>query len=177
MWRAARFLSISCFLLSAFCHVSSAQTIELRNASTNAGLGPRGLISVADIASGSSIDLAADEWSITLNGHTLRSEDAKPSLRKTAENEAVYEYDLSPYRIHVTYSIRPGWAFVSKQLRVVTCACSDLHRRQGSALGTEIANSGAVRLCPFCLCAAIRLQSRAEPEIAPRQGLWRVPSP
>ncbi len=120
MRRAARFGYLSFLLLSVFSLVSPAQVMELRNANAKAELGPRGLISLADIASGSSIDLATDEWSVTLNGRTLRSEDAKPSLRKTAENEAVYDYDLSPYRIQVTYSIRPGWAFISKQLRVVS---------------------------------------------------------
>jgi hypothetical protein len=118
MWRAAQFWTALIGLLSGLGLVSSAQTIELKNANAKAELGTRGLISVTDIASGSSVALAADEWSITLNGRTLRSEEAKPIARKSAENQVVYEYDLTPYRIQVIYTISPGWTFVSKQVQV-----------------------------------------------------------
>ncbi len=118
MWRATCLWYAFFLVLGSSC-VSSAQMLELSNANVKAELGPRGLISVADIASGSSIDLAADEWSITLNGRTLRSQDGKPVLRKSAEDEVVYEYDLAPYRIQLIYTIKPGWAFVSKQLQIV----------------------------------------------------------
>ena len=119
MWRALRFWLALIGLLSCLCLVSAAQTFELKNAHSKAELGPRGLISVTDTTSGSGIDLAADEWSITLSGRTLRSEDAKPVARKSTDNEVVYEYDLSPYRIQAIYTIKPGWTFVSKELRVV----------------------------------------------------------
>jgi hypothetical protein len=118
MSRTANCYSAFFYLLSGFCVVASAQTVELRSAIAKAELGPRGLMSVTDTASGARIDLSADEWSIALNGRALRSEDAKPVLRKSTEDEVVYEYDLPPYRVQVSYRMKPGWAFVSKQLRV-----------------------------------------------------------
>lgn len=118
--RVSRDLFSGILLFSALCSICFAQEIELKNATTVAHFGAGGLTSVTDSASGSRIELAADEWSITVDQHTLRSEDAHPTMRKNADNEVTYEYDLSPYRIEAVYSIKPGWKFIAKQLRVVS---------------------------------------------------------
>ena len=118
--RVLRVFSACAVLFSALCVIASAQAFELKNGIAGAGFGPRGLMSVTDIGSGSHIEIAADEWSITLAGRALRSEDATPAVHKPGENQVVYEYDLSPFRIQAIYSIKPGWTFVSKQLRVIS---------------------------------------------------------
>jgi hypothetical protein len=107
----------SILFFSALSTSALAQPIELKNAATVAELGPRGLVSIVDIASGSRIDLAADEWSVTVDNQALRSEETKPVVRKTADNEVTYSYDLSPCRIDAVYTLKPGWHFVSKQLK------------------------------------------------------------
>ena len=120
MLRALRFLCTSAVLFSSLGAIGAAQTFALKNGIASAGLGPRGLTSVTDVASGTRIEIAADEWSITIGERTLRSEDGTPAVRRTGDNEVVYDYDLSPYRIQAVYNINPGWTFVSKQLRVVS---------------------------------------------------------
>ena len=107
------------FALPAFVF---AQPTELRNAATVAAFGPRGLVSVTDIASGVRIDLTTDEWSITIDGKALRSEDAKPVVRKPTANEVTYSYELSPCHLDAVYSIKPDWHFVSKQLKAECAA-------------------------------------------------------
>ena len=120
MSRLLRFLCAGILIVSAPCLVSRAQEIELRNAATVARFGARGLISVAEIASGSRIDLDSDEWAISIDTRTLRSADAQNILRKTGANEVIYEFDLAPYRVQAVYDIKPGWGFVSKQLRITS---------------------------------------------------------
>ncbi|HET6208454.1 MAG TPA: hypothetical protein VFD98_16675, partial [Terracidiphilus sp.] len=120
MLRVQRFLCAGSLIVSASCLVSRAQEIELRNAATVARFGARGLLSVADTASGSRIDLDSDEWAISLDTNTLRSADVQNVPRKTSANEVVYEFDLAPYRVQAVYDIKPGWGFVSKQLRIAS---------------------------------------------------------
>ena len=118
MLRALRGLAVWMSLACSFSTCALAQVIELKSDATVAELGPQGLMSVTDIASGSRIDLKTDDWSITLDNRILRSEDAKPVVRKTADNEVTYSYDFSPCRIDAVYAIKTGWHFVSKQLRL-----------------------------------------------------------
>ncbi|HEY3626088.1 MAG TPA: hypothetical protein VGL00_07385 [Terracidiphilus sp.] len=92
----------------------------MKNDRAVADFGPRGLTSVTDSASGSRIELSADEWSISVDQRTLRSADVHPTIRKSAGNEVAYEYEMSPWRIQAVYSIQPGWSFVSKQLRIMS---------------------------------------------------------
>jgi hypothetical protein len=121
MLRVVRFFSAGSLWLLALSIVSFSQPVQIRNENTVAELGPRGLIAVADVASGSRIELESDGWSIALDQRTLRSNDATPAIHKTADNEVTYEYDLSSCRVRAVYSILPGWTFVSKQLQV-NCA-------------------------------------------------------
>jgi hypothetical protein len=118
MLRALRNSLPSALIFLALPTASIAQTVQLRNSDTAAELGPRGLLSVTDTASGSRINLAADEWSITIDEQTLRSQERKPVVRKTSDNEVTYSYDFSPCPITAIYAVRPEWHFVSKQLRV-----------------------------------------------------------
>ena len=120
MLRALRFYTTFVLFCVVLCACSFAQTLELNNGIASAALGPRGLASVTDVASGTRIEIAADEWSMTIGDRKLRSEDATPVLHRTGNSEAVYEYDFSPYRVQAVYTIKPGWTFASKQLRVLS---------------------------------------------------------
>jgi len=111
-------LSLAC--LFAFFSVSSAaQTIELKNAAVTAEFGPKGLVSIRASESGARVDLAQDAWSLVLDDRTLRSGDGTPQISKTAAGTIAYDYELSGYRIQVTYMLGAGWKFVSKQIKVL----------------------------------------------------------
>ncbi len=142
MLRVVRFLSLGILFFSAL-YPSFAEKIDLRNATAIAELGPRGLTSVTDIASGARIDLAADEWSIVLDTRTLQSKDAQPVIRRTASNEVTYDYDLSPYHIQAVYNIQPGWGFVSKQLRITAAPANSF--TVNKVVPWELRSQAAVR--------------------------------
>ena len=117
MSRALRGSTAWFFFFSALPSFVFAQPAELKNADTLARFGPRGLVSISDIASDSRMDLSADEWSMTIDGKVLRSEDAKPVVRKVADSEITYSYTLPPCRVDAVYSMKRDWHFVSKQLK------------------------------------------------------------
>src|ERR1700751_3524199 len=113
----------ACF--SLFCSFAvcvfrlSAQNVELTNGDTVAVLNSRGLISITDVASGINLKLAGDAWSMIVDDNQLRSGDATPSLVRTDAAHAAYDYQISGYRIRVTYSLEGHWKFVAKQIHVL----------------------------------------------------------
>jgi hypothetical protein len=78
-----------------------------------------GLVSIKDVESGIQIYLARDAWSLALDNWTLRSEDGRPKIKKTATGDIAYDYELPGHRIRVTYRLRAGWRFVGEQIEVV----------------------------------------------------------
>lgn len=104
-------------LLSTF---SRAQTLELKNAETTATFGPRGLLSIQDAASGTRLSVTRDAWQLEIDEAVLRSDAAQPVVAKAHPGEVTYAYDLAGYRIQVVYTLRAGWKFASKQIRVLS---------------------------------------------------------
>jgi hypothetical protein len=119
MLRASFRLIASMLVFCALSAAAHTQTLQLKNDATSADFGPRGLTSVTDTGSGARIDIGSDEWSLTLDDQTLRSNDAQPAAQKASDNELTYSYDLSPCHIDAVYFLKPGWHFVSKQLKVL----------------------------------------------------------
>ena len=74
-------LSFICLLL-ALPSLASAANLNLKNASTTATFDQKGLRLVRDVVSGASVGFDTDNWSITLDGITLRSEDSTPQVKK-----------------------------------------------------------------------------------------------
>lgn len=99
--------------------LAHAADLNLKNASTIATFGQLGLTSVRNLASDASVNVDTDDWSITIDSTTLRSEDSPPQVKRTAADEITYSYQLSGYRIDAVYRLDPGWRFVTKQLRVL----------------------------------------------------------
>jgi hypothetical protein len=110
---------LSAFLLASFTNVSSqSQTLELHNEHTNASFGPTGLVSVIDTESGAQINFAHDAWLLAIDDSVLKSGDLAPSFAKAPAGDVAYVYEISGYRIQVTYRLAATWRFVSKQIRV-----------------------------------------------------------
>src|SRR5690349_2347954 len=98
---------------------SPAETLSLSNHFTIASFNNAGLTSVKDIASGATVQFAADRWSLTLDDSTLRSGDARPEVHQVSGDEIDYIYQLGAYRVEAVYHIAPSWHFVSKELKVL----------------------------------------------------------
>jgi len=116
-------LSLAC-LLVFFPGNSRAENLEIKNTTTAATFGPKGLVSLKNAESGAQITVTQDAWSMVIGDSILRSGDAQPTIKKTTPREITYDYELSGYRVQVVYRLSPGWRFVSKQLRVVRAPAS-----------------------------------------------------
>lgn len=86
---------------------------------TVVSFGPKGMTSVEDIQSRTHVDFIRDAWSLTIDNTILRSEDSPASLLKTSPDEVSYNYEISGYRIQVSYRLGAKWRFVDKQIKVL----------------------------------------------------------
>lgn len=114
-----RFAISIAFLLVILPIKSSAQALELKNASTTATFDRQGLTRVKDTESKASFDLARDSWSLTIDSTVLRSGESQPIVVNSRAGEVSYEYEISDYRVQVTYSLANNWRFVGKQIKVL----------------------------------------------------------
>src|SRR5271169_43467 len=111
---------LSCVCLLVFFPVhSSAASLELSNSTTTATFGPGGLVSLTDSEAKAQITLTQDDWSLVIDGDTLRSEDTRPTFKKTAPDQITYNYVLPGYRVQAIYRLGSSWQFVSNQLRIL----------------------------------------------------------
>ncbi len=108
-------LIFSPFLFSADLQTS----LTLSNHTTTATFGPSGLLFLRDAQSKAGIAFAKDDWSLAIDSVTLRSSGAQSEVRRTGRDEIQYDYRFSGYQVRVLYRLRPGWTFVTKQLRVL----------------------------------------------------------
>jgi hypothetical protein len=111
-------LSLICVLITVPA-LSRAADFNLKNSSTTAVFDENGLTSVKDLTSGAEVSFTLDDWSLTLDGVTLRSQESRPRIRKTGADEITYGYQFSGYQIEAVYRLKPGWRFVTKQLKVL----------------------------------------------------------
>ena len=119
MRRKNLFLALLGWLFVQLSLVVSAEQIRIHNDVVVATFGQEGLRSLEETGAGPKILLTRDAWSMTVDGVVLRSTDGSAGMRPVGIAAVVYSYDLSGYRVDVTYRIRPGWHFVSKELRIV----------------------------------------------------------
>src|SRR3984885_1280956 len=99
--------------------VALSQNPELRSATTVVSFGPKGMTSVEDIQSRTRVGFERDGWSLMIDNRVLRSDDLASSLIKTSADQVSYNYEISGYRIQVSYRLGAKWRFVDKQIKVL----------------------------------------------------------
>lgn len=94
----------------------AAQT--LANARLRAQLGPRGLTAITDLASSATYRLRADDFAVTLDARSWQSRALPAPVRRAVPFGVAYRYRAGRFVIDVTYELKAGWGFVSKQITV-----------------------------------------------------------
>jgi hypothetical protein len=80
----------------------------------------RGLRLIYDHRLKKAFELRSDEFSLMLSGQEIRSENLPLPVISREPSRLIYLFNASAYKITATYELRPGWAFVSKQLAVTS---------------------------------------------------------
>ncbi len=80
------------------------------------------LESIVDLTTGESVRFQGDRFTVTINGQTIDSSTVVPAPVSSPIGTAAFSYALPGARVTVTYELRPGWGFLSKQLSVAPTA-------------------------------------------------------
>ena len=100
-----------------FC-VSTGAAQVLRNAKLRVTFGTRGIVMIADLAAGRTDRLRSDDAAITIGADTFDTRTLAAPVREVRRDAIAYHYHTGTYLLDVTYELKPGWAFVAKQLAV-----------------------------------------------------------
>ncbi len=92
--------------------------VTLSNDVMTVQLGAHGLTVLQDRTIKKQVAFGSDEFSITLEGITLTNDSAGSARVQKTGSGAVYRYSVRGFDIEIHYELRPGWRFVSKQLKV-----------------------------------------------------------
>jgi len=126
---------------------SGAQTID--NGSVRARFNDRGLTSVEIPAIGPAVELASDGFAITIDGQAFDSATLpEPSRVMPDRDQLSYTWTAGPYRLTVTYELRPGWRFLSKRIAVVAGPSTSLHVNEIVVFKTGLARDIADAFVP-----------------------------
>lgn len=109
------------FLLSAastFLATSPLAAQSLANSHLKATFGPRGLVAIT--ADRHTHTLRTDEFGLTAANLTLASSTLPTPTRHSTPQSVTYTYAAKPFTITVTYELKPGWDFVSKQITLTS---------------------------------------------------------
>lgn len=114
------------FLGSVFVGVLSTLTVSgstpyasvLENERLRATVTDGRLESLVDLATGETVRFQGDHFTITINGQPIDSSTVVPAQVSSPGGTAAFGYALPGARVTVTYELRPGWGFLSKQLTI-----------------------------------------------------------
>ena len=102
--------------------VSLAPGPSLANRVLRADFGPRGLTHLRDLAHPDDRAFEYDGFRITIDGRTYDSRALGSPTADAAPDSVWYDWSAGPYRVRVTYELRPTWHFLSKRLSVAGAA-------------------------------------------------------
>ncbi len=129
-------------LLNGLCppaaRCSQPQDLTLDNGRLKAEFNERGLVSLTELQALRKIVFAGDPSTITIGGRTLTVSDLGTAEIETKPSRLSFRYTQDPYTIEVAYELRPGWAFLSKQIILSTASPSTYHINTVAPLATSI---------------------------------------
>ena len=100
--------------------------IILNNGLLQVVLSEQGLVKIHDQSIDRTVELAKDNFWLTVDGNTIESGSIVPTVKRVNDTTVIYAYQSGKYSINVVYQLQEGWRFVSKQLLLTGPADSEL---------------------------------------------------
>ena len=104
------------------------------------------LESLGDLTTGETISFHDDRFSIIVNGEALDFSKVQPSQLPSTPGTVAFAYALPSARVRLTYELRPGWGFLSKQLRIEPAGRGVFRINDVSAFDAAVAPAPAEQL-------------------------------
>lgn len=95
-------------------------TYSLTNNLVRAEFDASGLKAITESVSGETVQLARDEFSLSINGQDYTNASFGTPSVETATNKLTFRYSQPGLTLDVIYELKPAWRFVSKQIVVAS---------------------------------------------------------
>ncbi|HVP90173.1 MAG TPA: hypothetical protein VMS75_03040 [Terriglobales bacterium] len=120
-------------VLAGLAASAAAEEFVLENGRLRAEFNDRGLAALGDVRTGRRVAFSADPTAVSIDAQRIAVDGLGPAEVETKPAKLTFRYVRDPYTFDVAYELRPGWAFLSKQL-VVTSAGRSPFRLKDVAL-------------------------------------------
>ncbi len=112
---ARRAFAVAVFV-SVLPAASSGQSLV--NQFVRAEFGPRGLTTITDRADGHAYRFTGEGFAVTIDDRTIDGSSLAGPRWDAKSDRITYQYAAGEFTVRLTYEIRPGWHFVSKQIAI-----------------------------------------------------------
>ncbi|HYA48724.1 MAG TPA: hypothetical protein VEG35_03410 [Burkholderiales bacterium] len=136
--RLAGRIVVFCLGLAGLIAAAAAEEFSLDNGRLRAEFNDRGLVALSDIRSGRRVALSADPTSVTIGDEKICVAELGPAEVETKPAKLTFRYIRDPYTFDVSYELRPGWAFLSKQIVVTSAGRSAFRVKEVALLDTKL---------------------------------------
>ena len=113
-------------------------SLTLENENIRAEFNDHGLVSLTGVKSGRKVVFSADPTSLTVAGTRISVDTLGLAEMETKPARLTYRYTQDPYTIEVVYELRPGWAFLSKQVVLTSAGSAVFHVDDVSLLAASL---------------------------------------
>jgi hypothetical protein len=119
IWSSGFFRLLSSLaLFGVICTRCGARELELRNDKLLAEFGPRGLVVITDLKTGTVVHFAKDDFAVVVDRVSIDSARLRATIKKQNDG-LVYHYEQVGYSFDVVYELRRGWRFLTKRVEIV----------------------------------------------------------
>jgi hypothetical protein len=113
----------------------------LENENLRAVFNDHGLVSLTGVKTNRKIVFSGDPSSLTIDGTKIAVEKLGLAEMETKPARLTYRYVQDPYTIEVIYELRPGWAFLTKQVTLTSAVSAPFHVNEVSALVSTLSET------------------------------------
>lgn len=116
------------FLVICSSALGSPPSYLLTNDKVSAHFDARGLQSIYDQSLERTFQLSPDDFALRIDGQEIRSARLNAPTVRIEASSVVYSFEADLYKVRVTYELKPGWNFISKQLAVTSSSAKQTFR-------------------------------------------------
>ncbi|HYA49212.1 MAG TPA: hypothetical protein VEG35_05885, partial [Burkholderiales bacterium] len=134
---AGRIVALS-LVLAGLGLIASAEEFTLDNGRLRAEFNERGQVMLGDIRTGRRIAFSSDPTFVTIDETKTSVGELGPAEVETKPAKLTFRYVRDPYTFDVSYELRPGWAFLSKQVVVASAGRSSFRLKEVALLDAKL---------------------------------------
>jgi len=135
-----RFFGVCLVVMASAMAVPAAapDTLTLENGRLKATITDGHLEQLVDVSTGHTLTFSNHQPSVTVNGERLNLSAVQPTRLPSVQGATTFVFALPSARVSVTYELRPGWGFLSSQMKIEPAGRGTFRVNDVSALDAAV---------------------------------------